>query len=348
MNALRRYFYIVASLLMTCYGLVVAKSIVSPLLAAFIFALALQPLASRLECLRIPRLASAILCVVLLIVTLSGILFFFSFQVSAMDFSLNSIKVSYTGILGKVQHLITDTLRFSVEEQTSLLKEFYTSALKNSASFINNTLAFTTNFFSSLVIFIIALIFILYYRRFLITFLFKIVDEKNHLILKRIVRKMPQVVKNYVLGLFLIILIIAVLNSLGLIILGINNAIVFGVMAAVLTLIPYVGILIGSLLPMIFVFLTRDSLWYPLGVLGVFMVVQFLEGNFLTPNIVGNQVSINPFAAILGLIFGASLLGIVGILFALPTLALFKAICDEIPVLSPLGYVLGNAPSGTT
>lgn len=343
MTFFAQYFYFIASLILTCYALMVSSSFLNPLLAAFILTLALQPLANGFEKIKIPRLLSSILCVVLLIFIILTVIIFFSLQVGNMDFALNSIKITYNGIFGKIQLLISDTLNITLDEQASLLKEFYTTALKNSASFINNTLSFTTNFLSSLVLFAISLIFMLYYRRFLVSFLFKAVRSEYHSTLKRIIKKIPLVVRHYVFGLSLIIIIVAVLNSIGLLILGIKNAMIFGVMAAILTLIPYIGIVIGSLLPMLFAFLTKDSLWYPVGVLAVFMLVQFLEGNFLTPNIVGRQVSINPFAAILGLILGGTMLGVVGILFAIPLLAIFKAVCDEIPALKPVGYLIGDA-----
>ncbi|KTD64290.1 AI-2E family transporter [Legionella spiritensis] len=343
MTFFAQYFYFIASMILTGYALVVSSSLLNPLLAAFILALALQPLARHFERVKIPRLLSSILCMVLLLFIILSIVIFFSFQIGNMDFALDSIKITYNGVSGKMQHLITDTLNINPEEQASLLKEFYTSALKNSASFINNTLSFTTGFLSSLVLLAISLIFMLYYRRFLVSFLFKVIRPEHHSTLKRIIKKIPLVVRHYVFGLSLIILIVATLNSIGLFILGINNAVIFGVMAAILTLIPYIGILIGSLLPMIFALLTKDSLWYPVGVLAVFMLVQFLEGNFLTPNIVGRQVSINPFAAILGLILGGTLLGLTGVLFALPVLAIFKAIFDEISTLKPIGYLIGNA-----
>jgi len=180
---------------------------------------------------------------------------------------------------------------------------------------------------------------------FLISFLFKAVHPKNHATLKRVLKKIPFVVRRYVLGISLIIVIVATLNTMGLFALGIKNAIVFGVIAAILTLIPYIGILLGSLLPITFAFFTKDSLWYPLGVLIVFMLVQFLEGNFLTPAIVGKQVNVNPFAATLGLILSGTLLGMGGILFALPALAILKTICDEISALKPLSFLIGDTAS---
>lgn len=337
------YFYVIASIVLTGYALVVSSPILNPLLAAFMLALALQPLAKRFETFKTPRLLSSILCVILFIFVILILVLVFSLLVGNMDFELNTIKITYSGMFGKVQDLITDTLNISLKEQTSVLKEVYINTLKNSTSLINNTLSFTTSFLSSFVIFAISLIFMLYYRAFLASFLFKIMRPKHHLKLKKIIKKIQAVVNQYIFGLSLIILTVAILNSVGLLILGIKNAIVFGVMAAILTLIPYIGILIGALLPMLFALFTKDSLWYPIGVLAIFMFVQFLEGNFLTPNIVGRQVSINPFAAILGLILGGTLLGVIGIIFALPLLAIFKAVCDEIPNLHPVGYLIGKA-----
>jgi predicted PurR-regulated permease PerM len=156
--------------------------------------------------------------------------------------------------------------------------------------------------------------------------------------------KIERVVRSYILGMFIVILIVAVLNSLGLMLLGIQHAIFFGVLAAILIVIPYVGIIVGSLLPILFALVTKDSLWYPVGVLGLFWGVQVLEGNFITPNIVGNKVSINPFAAILALFFSGIVWGIPGMVLSIPLLAIFKVICDAVKPLQSIGFLLGVPP----
>lgn len=124
--------------------------------------------------------------------------------------------------------------------------------------------------------------------------------------------------------------------------LDIQHAVFFGVLAAVLTIIPYIGIFIGSLLPILFALVTKDSLWYPLGVALVFWFVQFLEGNFITPNIIGGRVSINPFAAILALFFGGMIWGPLGMILSIPVLAIIKVIFDVVKPLQPYGFLLGN------
>lgn len=342
MTSITKYFYTIGSILFTGYFVVISKSLFNPLLAAFIVALALKPLATQLEIIKIPRLGSTLLSVLLFMLIFLGVVVFFSSQVRNLDFEVQSFKVNFNGLPGKVQDWVTELLGVSSEQQVSLLKETFNTLLKNSVSFVNHTLYITTSFLTSFVIFILSLFFFLYYRSFLVSFLYKTVKSSYHSKLTYILCKIQSVVNSYMLGLSLIILIVAVLNSVGLFALGIENAVLFGVMAALLTLIPYIGILLGALLPALFALFTKDSLWYPFGVLLIFMLIQFLEGNFLTPNIVGRQVSINPFAAILVLIIGAMLLGLIGIMFALPVLAIIKVICDDIVTLKPIGYLIGK------
>ena len=337
-----KYFYTIGSILFTGYFVVISRSLFNPLLAAFIVALALKPLTTKLETIKIPRLGSTLLSILLFMLIFLGVAIFFSSQVRNLDFEVQSVKVNLNGLPGKIQDWLTELLGVSSEQQVSLLKETFNTLLKNSVSFVNHTLYITTSFLTSFVIFILSLFFFLYYRSFLVSFLYKTVKSTYHSKLTNILCKIQSVVNSYILGLSLIISIVAVLNSLGLFALGIENAVLFGVMAAVLTLIPYIGILLGALLPALFALFTKDSLWYPLGVLLIFMLIQFLEGNFLTPNIIGRQMSINPFAAILALIMGAMLLGLIGVMFALPVLAIIKVICDEIVTLKPMGYLIGK------
>ncbi len=328
--------------MLTGYLLSVSATLFNPFLAALILALALKPFASILEKYKVPRLLSTIVSVLLLILILVVLVVFFQEQVRSIDFELDNFSQNIVGIPTKIQNWITSILGVSQEQQQSILMEGFTSVVRNSTFLVRRTMSFTASVFTAFLIFATVLFFLLYYRKNLVLFLFKITQSKNHASLKVILKRVQIVVENYIFGLFLVMFVVALLNTLGLWILGIEHAVLFGVMGAILTLIPYIGIFIGSLLPAIFALLTTGSLWYMLGVILVFMLVQFLEGNFLTPNIVGKQVSVNPFAAILGLFIGGLLLGITGVMFALPVLAIVKVICDEIKPLRPIGYLIGN------
>jgi predicted PurR-regulated permease PerM len=110
----------------------------------------------------------------------------------------------------------------------------------------------------------------------------------------------------------------------------------------VLTIIPYVGIFIGALLPVLMALITKDSAWYAVGVVIVFTVVQFLEGNFITPRITGSKVSINALAAIIALLIGGKILGIAGMILAVPTLGVLKIIIAYSHRLKPFVILLGD------
>lgn len=226
-------------------------------------------------------------------------------------------------------------------EKFRFSSDFIKNVLKEIAAFFPGALIGTANYITMFVLFFFGLFFFLYYRLFFLSFIYKLFDQKNHDQVKKTLEKINEAVKSYIVGLFIVITIVALLNSIGLLFLGISHAIFFGVMAAILTIIPYIGIMIGAVIAALYALITYDSLWYPIGVMIVLSIVQFLEGNVITPNIIGQKENINPFIAILGLFIGEILLGLVGVILAIPLLGILKIICDDFPHLKPLSYVMG-------
>ena len=151
---------------------------------------------------------------------------------------------------------------------------------------------------------------------------------------------MERVIQGYISGLTLVTLIIAALNCIGLLALGIDHAIFFGILSGVLTIIPYVGIIIGALFPLIMALITKDSHLVCVGVVVVFTVVQFLEGNFITPRITGSKVSINALAAIIALVIAGKILGIAGMILAVPAIGVLKILLPHSDHLKPFVILL--------
>jgi putative heme transporter len=143
----------------------------------------------------------------------------------------------------------------------------------------------------------------------------------------------------------LVTLIVSTLNTVGLLVVGIDHAIFFGILSGVLTVIPYVGIIIGSLFPIIMALITKDSIWYTIGVVIVFTVVQFLEGNFITPRVTGSKVSINALAAIVALLIGGKILGIAGMILSIPCIGVLKIVLEYTPRLQPFIILLEDVPA---
>jgi predicted PurR-regulated permease PerM len=153
------------------------------------------------------------------------------------------------------------------------------------------------------------------------------------------------VVRGYISGLAIVVLIAGALNSIGLTLLGVEHAVFFGFLSGTLTLIPYIGITIGATLPALFALVTKDSAWYAVGVIALHAFVQFLEGNFITPKITGSKISVNAMAAILALLLGGAILGIAGMILAVPAVGVLKILIAGSPDLKPFVILLEDKPA---
>ena len=211
---------------------------------------------------------------------------------------------------------------------------------------IGTALTTTTNMLANLSILPVYVFFLLYYRDLFKQFFYKVFSDVKKTKINEVMGKIYEVVHSYLSGLLIVTLIVGTLNSVGLLALGIPSAFFFGFLAASLLILPYIGILVGSILPIVVALVTKDSPMYAVGVAGVFFFIQMLEGNFITPYIVGSKISVNPLAAILGLFLGGSLWGIAGMALALPLTATLKVIFDAVEPLKPYGYLLGE-PAAT-
>ena len=142
--------------------------------------------------------------------------------------------------------------------------------------------------------------------------------------------------------------IIATLNSVGLLILGIDYAIILGITGALLNVIPYIGGVIAIALPMIIAFVTKDSISYPLLVMGIYLVIQFTDNHLIIPRIVASKVKINALVSVIAVLIGGSLWGVAGMFLSIPLTAILKVVFDHIEILKPWGFLLGNiVPSAT-
>jgi predicted PurR-regulated permease PerM len=183
---------------------------------------------------------------------------------------------------------------------------------------------------------------LLLYRTAFRDFILFVSPVERHRTMSRVIEQIQRVVQNYVIGLFTVMAIIAVMNSVALFIIDVKYAIFFGFFAAFLMIIPYIGIFIGSLLPALFCLLTHDSPWDALAVICAMGFIQFLEGNFITPRITGNKVQVNALAAIIALVVGGTIWGMAGLIIFMPLVAILKVIFDNVDYLKPYGVLLGT------
>ncbi|PQA58159.1 AI-2E family transporter [Siphonobacter curvatus] len=333
---------ILICVLLIIYGLYALQGVVTLLLFSLLLAMLLFPLCRKLERWKFPRVAAIFVCLVILIGVLVGIGWVVSMQMANFSDDFPKFQNKMNAVLDRAQEMANDQLGLDKTRQNTEIRRITNDVLHNSGSYITTFLSSTTSTLADLSLIPLFVFFILLYRDFFRSFVYKLFSKTKRSRLDDVLSKIYVVVQGYLAGLVLVIGIVACLNTTGLLILGIDYAWFFGTLAAVLLLVPYIGILIGSLLPTIYALVTKDSPMYAVGVIGVFSFVQILEGNFITPYVVGSKVSVNPLAAMVVLILGGQLWGISGLVLALPVTAIVKVICDNVDGLKPYGFLLGD------
>jgi predicted PurR-regulated permease PerM len=314
-------------------AVILCRDIVIPLAFAGIISVVMLPLVKRIE-----RKTGTTWAV---IIVLFGGIILFSFlgwllvnQIIGLVNDLPNLESKTDQFLKDTSSTVNEQFGISTSEQNTMIQDF----LKSVSTYLGAVLLTTSNTLSTLIqIPIYIFLFLIYREKFRLFLLSYMPNEE--LTWKKDVEN---VVQGYISGLLLVTLIVAVLNTTGLLILGIDHAIFFGILSGVLTIIPYVGIFIGALFPVLMALITKDSALYALGVVIVFTIVQFLEGNFITPRITGSKVSINALAAIIALLIGGKILGIAGMILAVPTIGVLKIVLSYSTHLKPFVILLGD------
>ncbi|WP_246289537.1 AI-2E family transporter [Hymenobacter terrestris] len=338
-------FFMLSSVLLV-YTLHKLDDILLPLLFGVLFTLLLLPICQWLENHRVPRILAIIVCLLLVMGLFAGIILAFGTQLAQFQDELPKLQVKMMEFFRDGQQWAQQKFGYkpmSVDD----LKETTMKALKKSGgTYLGTTLNTTTAVLSNLAQVLIYIFCLLLYRDHLRQFMFRFVDPDKRTSVLHTVDDIQTVVQAYISGLFKVIVIVSILNGIGLLVLGVKFAIFFAIFASVLAVIPYIGILIGATLPAIVTLVETGSPLQAALVVGVFVFVQFLEGNFITPMITGSQVSINPLAAILALILGNELWGTPGMILSIPLMAVIKVVLDANKSTEPWGFLLGDTADG--
>jgi predicted PurR-regulated permease PerM len=183
---------------------------------------------------------------------------------------------------------------------------------------------------------------ILFYQPLILDFIHKLFAENHQVKVAEIVTQTKTVVQRYLMGLVIETAMVATMNSVALLILGIDYAILLGVIGALLNLIPYIGGLVAVALPMMIAIVTKSTAWYALYVLAAYYTIQLIDNNYIVPKIVASKVKINALFSIIVVLAGNALWGIPGMFLSIPLLAIIKLIFDHIDSLKPWGFLLGD------
>ncbi len=313
-----------------------------PLLFAALFAFLLVPIVRRLEGWRVPRWLAILLSILLLAGLLTGLIWVVASQLMSFTQEWDHIQERLVTQYEVLRNSLAQQFGLQLPDKRVLLHNGLTG-LRERGSLIANSAASTTSSVLEVLSLVPIYVFcFLFYRDHFRQFIYRFVDAGSRNTVMHVVQKIEDVTQSYLLGLLTVILIVAALNITGLLLLGVKYAIFFGAFASILTIIPFIGMVIGATLPAIYTLVETGSPLRALAVVGMFLFVQFLEGNFITPMITGSKVSINPLAAIVGLILGGKLWGLPGMILSIPLVAILKVVFDATSGMEAYGFLLGD------
>lgn len=321
----------------------IGKGVVVPVLMALLFAILIRPISVFMQRkMRFSNVLASMITVLLFVIVILGVLTFISWQVGGFSKDWATIEKNITLHLANLQNFLKETFGFDENEQI----EYLTNATSESKSTItgmvtNFILSFSDTIFNLFMIPIYIFLFLLYQNTF-ITFLARIVGEDNQEVLKKILYDIKTAVQSYLFGVLIQITAIAVLTAIGLTIVGVEHAILLGAITGLLGLIPYLGNVLAGLITIFATLTGSPDLSLIFQVLIVTTVVQLIDNNITVPLVVSSKVKINAFTSIIGIFIGGMLAGIAGMFLAIPILAILKVVFDNIPSLSPWGYLMGD------
>lgn len=318
------------------------KSLFIPLSYALFVAIVLYPVCKWLEQHKWPRslaITAGLLIVTILFAALVGLLVV---EINALRAEWPELMQRLRPSLAALQEWLQHHFNIALSSQEEWWNTITRQLSDNSGGIMRSTLTTTSSLLFMLFLVPVFAALFLYNRLPFVQFLEKVAGNSHSKEVRPLLHEVIHTYFNFVKGMLLVYLIVGILNSIGLFALGIPHAFLFGMLTAIMTIIPYVGIIISALLPVAIAWITHDSIWYPLGVVAIFGVVQYLEANVIFPRVVGAQLNISTWATLVAVLAGGILWGVSGMILFIPFLAIGKLVLEKMDPEHPVNILLAR------
>ncbi len=330
------------SIAILCVALIYGGDLFMPLLCSVLLATLLLPVTNFLLRKKIPKVLSIIIPLLLSIILGAGIIYLLSAQVISFMEDLPALKERFNEVGLSFQKWFRESTDMTIRKQNVYVKQAVDNLKEKAPQIAGVTVGSITGILTYLFLLPIYTFLILYYRSLIKKFLVSIFKNGSEDNVREILTQSTTISQQFITGLMIETVIVFTLNTIGFLILGIQYAVFLALLAALLNLIPYVGMLTANILCMTITLVTSNSTSDVLWVGAILAVVQILDNNVMMPLIVGNKVRINALVTIIGVLIGGMLCGIPGMFLAIPTIAVIKVICDKVNDLKPWGELLGD------
>lgn len=332
---------VILGLVALFYVLYIGKDIIVPLILALLLAILLNPVVNFLDNHKINRTLSILLAILAAFILMALLLFFVGSQLARFSDSVPQFKQKFIELNQQLLQWVSETFNFPPNTINEWVAKTKKEVMSQGTSVMGQTLGTLSGMLGVFLLLPVYIFLFLYYKILLLSFIAQLFQNVPSKTVTEVLAQIKSLIQNYLVGLLTEAAIVATLNSAGLLIIGVQYAVVLGIIGAMLNLIPYIGGLIATALPMLIAITTQDAtaaLW----VLVLFLVVQFLDNNLIVPKIVGSKVKVNALISIIVVLVGGALWGVSGMFLSIPLIAILKVIFDRIEPLQPFGYLIGD------
>ena len=336
--------FIVLAFLIPYFG----KTLFIPLSFSLLIGFILYPICKWMETKWINKGIAIVISILGVTLLVGAVLYLLFAQFSEFLHEWQSLRTKLIETVNQLSLFISERFDISLEKQTEFINNTVNNSGSEAFSIVRNTAYSLSESAFFLIMIPVFSALILFHRQMLSNALYELFPPERKNTIHEILIETIHEYYNFIKGMLIVYLIVGLLNSIGLWIIGIPNPFLFGFIASILTFIPYVGIMISSLLPIAVSWITYNSIWYPLAVIAVFSIVQVLEAYIIFPFAVGSRLKINTLVIIIVVIVGGIVWGAAGMILFIPFISIIKLIADRTPSLKTLSVLLGDGEQKKT
>ena len=346
-NFTRLPFYIkLACVLFSLFALgalvILAKDILSPLIFSCLFAILLIPLTRFFERrIRLPRGAASMIAVILFLSLITLVMYVIGSQLADLAKDWPAFQAQISRSLWNFRGWVSANFGITRRKQLNVVNTAASKVTSPDAAFVGTTLLSLSSILLFLVFTFIYTFFFLLYRRLILKFLESVFLEENKAKVHEVIEQVQMIIRQYITGLLIEMTIVATAVSVILSILGVQYAILLGLITGIFNLIPYFGIFSALIISSTITLGTSPDSNTVIYVLITFVVTHVVDSNIILPLVVGSKVRINALVTVLGVVIGEIFWGISGMFLSIPVIAVLKIIFDRVESLQPWGIILG-------
>lgn len=331
-----RVTIILFGLILFSYALANLRDILIPFSFALFLAVLLNPLTERLMGWRVPRVAAIMIALLVATVVIGGVWYFLATQMMHFTSQLPALQRKMEQLVSRLQQELAH--KIPLEKQNQYISE----AKAGIKPLIGRTLGSVFGTLTTAFLLPVYTFLLLYYKNLILNFLYELFAKANEEEVRTVLRQTRGAIQSYMFGLLIEASIVAALNTLALFILGVPYAVLLGVLGAVLNVLPFIGGILSTLLPVIVATIVKDGWSTQIWVCISYIVIQFTDNHFLIPYIVSAKVRINALISIIVVLLGGAVWGLSGMFLSIPFIGVLKIIFDRIPEMKAWGRLLGD------